>query len=283
MPAGSIRSRTVLRGSRSTGLFLSTDPWDGATENPVSLHRYLYAGAQPTGLVDPTGKFSLPEISLTTVAQSALISAASMLPMRVYHAAKALDAGQELGAVAIDLAEGVATDAAIGAALPFAGRLLKFVPRVFRFTRAGNVVIRNGERIINRLASSVWNMEAKARGLVIEAQILGGPGRAVRVGEAVIDDFVDGVATSIKSVDLTLPSYQTAGAIESLLMRYARDMATYTFNRASQIVAADVRERVLVVAIEEGTAVWQADVVAQFVRSARSVFPDLKVIIAAIP
>jgi hypothetical protein len=38
---------------------------------------------------------------------------------------------------------------------------------------------------------------------------------------------------------------------DSALMGYARDMATYTFNLASRITAADVRERVLVVAIEE--------------------------------
>ncbi len=40
-----------------TGRFLSTDPHPGDTRTPVTLHRYLYAGAQPVNNVDPSGEF----------------------------------------------------------------------------------------------------------------------------------------------------------------------------------------------------------------------------------
>jgi RHS repeat-associated protein len=42
-----------------TGRFLGMDPFPGSPFDPVSLHRYLYANADPANHVDPTGQFSL--------------------------------------------------------------------------------------------------------------------------------------------------------------------------------------------------------------------------------
>ena len=41
-----------------TGRFLSQDPEMGSAMDPVSMHRYLYAGADPFNNVDPTGRFA---------------------------------------------------------------------------------------------------------------------------------------------------------------------------------------------------------------------------------
>jgi len=41
----------------NTGRFLREDPFDGDTQSPPSLHRYLYANANPTVFIDPTGKY----------------------------------------------------------------------------------------------------------------------------------------------------------------------------------------------------------------------------------
>jgi RHS repeat-associated protein len=38
------------------GRFLTEDPLDGVSDTPLSLHRYLYAHANPTVFVDPTGQ-----------------------------------------------------------------------------------------------------------------------------------------------------------------------------------------------------------------------------------
>lgn len=46
------------------GRFMSRDPLGGRPRVPVSLHRYLYANADPVNNTDPTGLFTLPEISL---------------------------------------------------------------------------------------------------------------------------------------------------------------------------------------------------------------------------
>ena len=38
-----------------TGRFLSTDPARGIVTNPSTLHRYLYASANPADKIDPSG------------------------------------------------------------------------------------------------------------------------------------------------------------------------------------------------------------------------------------
>lgn len=39
------------------GRFISRDPFFGNTQDPVSLHKYIYAGADPVNRMDPTGLF----------------------------------------------------------------------------------------------------------------------------------------------------------------------------------------------------------------------------------
>jgi len=45
----------------STGTFISMDEYAGSVFEPVSLHKYLYANANPVTYCDPTGYFSMPE------------------------------------------------------------------------------------------------------------------------------------------------------------------------------------------------------------------------------
>ena len=48
--------------NQAIGRFLSTDPEDGNILDPVSLHRYLYANANPVDNRDPSGRASLVEV-----------------------------------------------------------------------------------------------------------------------------------------------------------------------------------------------------------------------------
>ena len=57
-----------------TGRFVSMDPQRGDPQSPISLHRYLYANNNPVNFVDPTGKFTLIEISITISINSSLQS-----------------------------------------------------------------------------------------------------------------------------------------------------------------------------------------------------------------
>ena len=59
----------------STGTFTSMDAYAGTIFDPVSLHKYLYANANPVMNRDPSGYFTLTEME-TAVAIQAIIGAA---------------------------------------------------------------------------------------------------------------------------------------------------------------------------------------------------------------
>ncbi|MBQ0775896.1 MAG: RHS repeat-associated core domain-containing protein, partial [Gammaproteobacteria bacterium] len=44
--------------SQNSGRFTQMDTWNGSMNDPIALHKYLYANANPTMYVDPTGKFA---------------------------------------------------------------------------------------------------------------------------------------------------------------------------------------------------------------------------------
>lgn len=94
---------------------------------------------------------------------------------------------------------------------------------------------------------------------------------------------MNGVTTSIKSVNVTAKTYQSLSALRSLISRHARDLASYTFN-LGHITEAEVAERVLVVAIEEGAATAaQANLMVQLTREAQYLWPNIKLVFVSIP
>ncbi|HEU0049702.1 MAG TPA: RHS repeat-associated core domain-containing protein, partial [Nitrososphaera sp.] len=56
-----------------SGRFVSADSFEGNTYDPISLHKYLYADADPANQIDPSGHFSL----INTIVMSSIIGAIS--------------------------------------------------------------------------------------------------------------------------------------------------------------------------------------------------------------
>ena len=58
--------------NQTTGRFLTTDPEEGNIFDPISLHRYLYANANPVDNRDPSGRGLLIEITFTNALYASL-------------------------------------------------------------------------------------------------------------------------------------------------------------------------------------------------------------------
>ncbi|WP_326557257.1 RHS repeat-associated core domain-containing protein [Micromonospora sp. NBC_01796] len=106
-----------------------------------------------------------------------------------------------------------------------------------------------------KAGSSVWKLNQFERGLAIEAKLGGNLPRSFPT----IDRFANGTATSIKSVDLTAKSYQTAGQLTSRLQGYVDKAAGFAKSNPVSwdgvtIRPGQVAARELEIAVQRGTA-----------------------------
>ena len=80
----------------ATGTFTSMDTYGGSVFDPTSLHKYLYANANPVSNTDPSGYFSLGEVVSCQSIMQVLSKSWSVI---VLNAIKGAIAGAVLGAV----------------------------------------------------------------------------------------------------------------------------------------------------------------------------------------
>ncbi len=74
--------------SPGVGRFITRDTYQGSANDPVSLHRYLYANGDPIMMRDPTGLFSLGELNIASFVQAT--SFTINLAGSVHHANKVM-------------------------------------------------------------------------------------------------------------------------------------------------------------------------------------------------
>lgn len=99
---------------------------------------------------------------------------------------------------------------------------------------------------------SIWELAPSAGGFAAE-KILGG-----NLPDAfpVIDKFVDGVATSIKSIDLTATSYTKGNGLLNTIKGYVNKLDDFTGAQRGRTVieSSDITSKVLEVAVQPGEA-----------------------------
>ncbi len=260
------------------GRFLTMDSYEGSPFDPLSLHKYLYANANPVGNVDPSGNFSvsIAGFSVSFSIHAILINLGISILFRALEAAINVANGMSLGAAIFDAAVGVAFDTTIGLVL---GGVLAQAPRLIKIRAIAQSLAAFRAA---RSANSVWRLNPFARGRQIEQMILGRQTTLAHLPNfATIDDFMNGVATSIKSLDLAADSYQATSALTRRLGEYAAKLSAYngSTRAAFPIAANEIKERVLLVAFEQGAATaQQAQALRNFIQTARQNWPNIKVV-----
>lgn len=90
---------------QSTGTFLTRDTYAGQDGDPITLHQYLYAGADPVNMSDPSGRFfSIPEVVVDFTIE--LGTQFKDVAVATYIRSKEIETLEILGVVANGLANG---------------------------------------------------------------------------------------------------------------------------------------------------------------------------------
>ena len=99
--------------------------------------------------------------------------------------------------------------------------------------------------------ANAWQLGWAARGRYFEDQL----GRTLHPNFPTIDKFSDGIATSIKSVDLNAVTYQDAARLTSRLNKYVDDVAEFNGSiwANDEVKSSEIDGRALSLAIPKGS------------------------------
>jgi hypothetical protein len=121
--------------------------------------------------------------------------------------------------------------------------------------------------------ADAWKLGWAARGRYFEEQL----GRTLHPNFPTIDKFSDGIATSIKSVDLNAATYQDAARLTSRLNKYVDDVAEFNGSiwANDEVKSSEIDGRALSLAIPKGgmTAVQRKAIEAVRARARMSNTP----------
>jgi CDI toxin restriction endonuclease-like domain len=103
----------------------------------------------------------------------------------------------------------------------------------------------------NQADAAAWKLGWAARGRYFEWRI----GRSLHENFPVIDSILDGIATSIKSIDLNAATYQNAAALTRRLVKYAGEVSEFMGDQLAGdvVLPSDIKGRALSLAVPKGS------------------------------
>ena len=117
---------------QTQGRFTQMDTWMGRSQDPITLHKYLYANADPISYIDPTGNFSLGSFSTANSIRG------QMTTMQINVGLNLLDMAFNPNMTAADFATNAVAGLAITRGLAMLGgsatKLLRVLSSKFRST-----------------------------------------------------------------------------------------------------------------------------------------------------
>jgi hypothetical protein len=119
----------------------------------------------------------------------------------------------------------------------------------------GGILLLLGRRpapAIIETPSEAWNLGWAARGQYFDTLLRDG---SLPQGFRIIDNFTNGIATSIKSIDLNAATYQDATRLTYRLTKYIGDLVDYEGGILSntQVKLSEIKERALNLVIPKGS------------------------------
>jgi uncharacterized protein RhaS with RHS repeats len=194
------------------------------------VNLYQYAANDPLNLIDPNGLFwaSVGSYFAQTTAPELAQSQALTDFVQEHPTAARIE-----GAIGLSVPLGIAGFGALGSGL------------------AATALSTEAE------AASVWTLGPALRGRAIEQAL----GQSLPTNYPVIERYVNGVATSIKSIDLSAATYQNITAFSNTLTGYVNSIANFTSVNwgAVQLAGYPVTTRILTLATPSaGTAAQQS-------------------------
>jgi RHS repeat-associated protein len=192
-------------------------------ENPLRNNLYAYARRNPVRFSDPSGAEAIDQLQLT-------LAGIGFVPGPAGQVANLTNA-----CISAYRGDYVGMGLSLLAAVPVAG------------VAAG---VQMAEHLAVAAESTVWSLAPLARGNAIETMLSANLPRTFPT----IDRFVNGVATSIKSIDLRAASYQNAARLEGVLSRYVGLLEGFSGARLGTAVVegSQVTSKVLEVAVPQG-------------------------------
>jgi RHS repeat-associated protein len=124
---------------------------------------------------------------------------------------------------------------------------------------------------IGKVGGSIWKLAKFERGFKYE-KILNLKGTFKIHNFPTIDAFADGIATSIKTMDVTAKSYQKGNSVYNKLMSYVNKLVNFKGARWSGIVVEEgqVNKRVLEIGMPQGATKSQLEQITKAINDAKS-------------
>jgi len=137
----------------------------------------------------------------------------------------------------------------------------------------------NEVRAVGQTARSVWELNPFQRGVKIENML----GRSPELSQnfPVIDRFENGVATSIKSIDLSAASYQNISTLSGVVRRYVNTLANWQGAQwgGVEIKSSSILARELLLAIPPGASEAQLAALQELQQWSTSVGVTLNIVV----